>query len=195
MLVDCTRKIGISLIVRIHPNSGQSDSIQNEQLKLFQSHPHVKLFPAASNVSSYDIMKRSCGIITYGSTIGLEAAWNEIPCAVLADCKYDELGVADKILTKKDMLDWLEKSTKLASPPHVKSQKMGAASWALFVEVGGEHLRNCEIVPGPWGAYQVRHYKNVRLAHSKFVTLIGLVNLKFKMLLFLLKSRLNCSNF
>jgi hypothetical protein len=188
VLAESTRNIGISLVLRMHPNSGLFDGKRDNYLGYLIEHGNVTLILSSSNVSSYEIMKKSCGIVTYGSTIGLEAAWNEIPCAVLADCKYDQLDVADKIVTQKEMLVWLEKLLKSNNFLDLKKRKLGAASWAFYIETGGDFLRNCEVVPGAWGAYQVKRYKNTQLMHSIPVLLLGLVYLKFKKILFFRKT-------
>jgi hypothetical protein len=51
----------------------------------------VKLIQPWADVSSYEILKKLDGLITWNSTIGLEAAYRGIPIAVLANTFYSKI--------------------------------------------------------------------------------------------------------
>jgi len=104
------------LIIRIHPNLKNKSTGEVSLWRSIKSVKNSSVITEESNISSYRLLQNACGVITFGSTIGLEAAFKRKPCLVLADCGYDLLGVCDKANNWIEVVNWLQKG-------HIKSDK------------------------------------------------------------------------
>ena len=73
--------------------------------------------------STYDLMNKSIGTITIGSTTGVESAFYNKPVLLLADAKYDQLNLADKA---KDWDDVIKPGVAVITP---NPKTSGGARW------------------------------------------------------------------
>lgn len=81
--------------VRVHPNlSGIEYSYHKSLYDLEKQFNNVKVIPAKSNASSYEIIDKSDLVVVFGSTIGIEAAYWGKPVVLLAGSFYYYLDVA-----------------------------------------------------------------------------------------------------
>lgn len=79
------------IYVRIHPNLKNVQNSQSEILKTWRS-PHVTIIPPDSPISSYSLLKNANKIITFGSTIGIEAVYWGVPSILAGQSFYRALG-------------------------------------------------------------------------------------------------------
>lgn len=79
------------LIIRIHPNFNLSDK---EELKWWFSleRENLKVISPLSDIDSYALAESADVVVTYGSTMGIEAAYWGIPSILLGSAPYAELG-------------------------------------------------------------------------------------------------------
>lgn len=82
---------GFHLYVRSHPNLKKVDNSQTRFLKEFTS-PGVTIIPSDSRVSTYALMKAADLVITFGSTMGIEAAYWGKPSVMVGSAFYAGLG-------------------------------------------------------------------------------------------------------
>jgi hypothetical protein len=68
----------IQIFLRIHPNLKNVNNKDKERLYALEA-PYLTLIPAESPVSTYLLMEKSDLVLTFGSTIGIEAAyWGKV---------------------------------------------------------------------------------------------------------------------
>lgn len=178
-LVQRASSLGIQIVIRLHPNVIRNSGDEVDKWMKFSTRQGVFLI-LDEKTSSYDVMKQSLGVISYGSTIGIEAAWSGIPVAVLADCKYDLLGFATKLSTPTEITNWLIELKKGVGSGLSEERRIAAGKWGFFVENGGSKLENCVIQPGPWGAYEVLSVGSLNLKIGSLAKYASLVYFRLR---------------
>ena len=87
-IVDSLRHVDheTHLYVRIHPNLRGLDNRQTQGLRALSA-PFLTVIPADSLVSSYSLLRNADTVLTFGSTIGIEAVYWGVP-SILAGVSY-----------------------------------------------------------------------------------------------------------
>ena len=151
-------------VVRLHPNLlSKPEEIQKEWLNL-NLDSNTKLIKPGDEISSYSLMLASKGVISFGSTIGLEASYNEIPSLVLADCWYDELNAVTKANNVEEMLEWIENVSSGVSI--TKKSKDGALIRGYWMEMSGNKFRNTTLKEQSWGSWQATNFNGMPIQKS-----------------------------
>lgn len=108
------------LIIRVHPSFKNSD-FENSFWEKYSS-SKIKLIKSESKINSFDLMKKSDYVITYGSTLAVHAAYNDIPSITLRKHVFSCSKVLIEPKNKKDLLKILRKKkfnkTKEACLPY-----------------------------------------------------------------------------
>jgi hypothetical protein len=84
--------------VRWHPNlcnCGPDEKIAIETI-IRNSHDSITHYPSNSDVDSYDLLDKSDAVITFGSTLGVEATYYGKPSILLGRALYEDLDVCHK---------------------------------------------------------------------------------------------------
>lgn len=81
----------IHIYVKVHPNLVGIDNSQTQFLNQID-YPGVTVIPATSKVDSYSLLKISDKIVTFGSTIGIEAVYHKVPSILIGRSFYEDLG-------------------------------------------------------------------------------------------------------
>lgn len=81
----------VHLFVRVHPNLTGIDCSQTRGLRALD-HPRVTVIPAESPVSTYAMLREAWKIVTFGSTVGIEAVFWGIPSVLAGIAWYGDLG-------------------------------------------------------------------------------------------------------
>jgi hypothetical protein len=82
----------IQIYFRVHPNLRDADNSQMQDIKsLVGKFKNVTILLPESNVDSYTLMENCDTIITFGSTIGVEACYWNKPSILLGISYYDKL--------------------------------------------------------------------------------------------------------
>ena len=177
-----------SLVIRLHPNlANKGDEIESYWSEIKNSRKSIVVSPT-QKISSYELLDKSQGVISYGSTIGLEAAFAKKPSIVLADCGYDEIGAVDKAQNWQDFHNWFNGLDKFDSNL-LAIRKQNASIRGFFLATGGIVFNNSELVEIGWGAWKVTSFCGVKISESlikvrfqnvisklKFVRIYRLIN-------------------
>jgi len=130
MLNDCNDYM---LYLRLHPNLKNVDS---KHLKLYyemgKKYSSLKIIPPDSKVSSYKLMSVADKVITFGSTMGIEATFKSIPSICLSSSFYLGVDGAYTIKFKND--PFLKEFLFNKYPP---KNKMSAIKYGYYQMVGG----------------------------------------------------------
>ena len=83
------------IYLRLHPNlRGVDSEFLTDLLKLDDMYHNVSVIPAESPISSYKLLDNAYKVVTFGSTIGVEATFWGVPSILLSDCFYSKIGAA-----------------------------------------------------------------------------------------------------
>jgi len=82
---------GIHVYVRAHPNLAGIDNQQTRDLASLDD-PRLTMIPAESTISSYALLRAADKVVTFGSTVGIEAVFWEVPSILVGQSAYRGLG-------------------------------------------------------------------------------------------------------
>jgi len=158
------------LYIRLHPNLATKSLEERERWKDLRDTSFSTIIAPEESISSYDLLKGSKGVISYGSTIGIEAAFHCIPSAILADCWYDELDVADKLSSLDEIYEWIDQVDIKHNHVLIEKRKERALIRGLWLELSGTPFKNCTLHELGWGAWEVESFKETKVSRSKLLT-------------------------
>ena len=165
-------------IVRLHPNLlSKPVEIRNEWLGLNLDSKTVLIEPG-EKISSSLLMSKAKGVISFGSTIGLEASYHEIPSLVLADCWYDELNAVSKANDLAGMLDWIKKVS--SGDSSVKKSKEGALVRGYWMEMSGNEFKETQLTELSWGSWRANSFHKIPIQSNKIRKYFHISINKFK---------------
>lgn len=174
------------LVIRLHPNLATKPmSDQAEWLDLPNSEK-VRVINPSDPISSYSLIQGSQAVITFGSTIGIEAAYMSKPVMVLADCKYDELGFAFKPTSWEAVKQWIGNS-KLVTEYELYEKKTLSRIFGFFVFTGGRRFKYANLEEIGWGAWAVKDFIGYSWNESSIVKFYRKALLRFKLWRFIRK--------
>lgn len=122
-------------ILRVHPNLKFLNNTQNKNLKKLEQFENLIIIPPHSPIRSYSLVDRANKVITFGSTIGVEACYYGKPVICLGQSFYEHLDVAYIPKTKEELFSFID--TKLAPKP-----KENTLPYGYWFNSFGELFRN-----------------------------------------------------
>jgi hypothetical protein len=146
-LVEVVRaKPNWKLIVRIHPNllnKSHREIKKWERFSASRSDDLIQFIAPASPINSYDLIKHSDSVVTYGSTIGVEAAFfgkNSILCG---EAFHDHMDILDIAYTRDSLSEYL--SRQLSNFDKVRVQE-NAVRYGFFHATGGVFISSLKMI-------------------------------------------------
>jgi hypothetical protein len=127
-LANALGKLGIKLFVRIHPHMENSDD--NQMWGALTRNANVILFPAGSNINSYELIQEADCIVTCGSTVGAEAAFLGKKVVLLGRAIYERLGCAIIPSSLNEAIEIIADSN-VCAPPNAKLGALRYAYWFM----------------------------------------------------------------
>lgn len=92
--------------VRVHPNSARTKSDFSERLRKVP-YPFLRVIPPEEKLDSYALLQTAQKVLTWGSSIGIEAAYRKIPTIVAGWGEYMQLGSTYNPATHAEVMDLL----------------------------------------------------------------------------------------
>lgn len=160
------RQDKFELVIRLHPNLQNKSESQKQEWNSIKGSRNSKVVSAESSIPSYDLMDQSVGVITFGSTIGLEAAFSRKPSLLLADSGYDELGVCDKPVDWKNVFQWIQEKHEL-SQDELEYRRTMACIRGYYLELGGNRFLYSNLREIGWGSWEATKFRDVRIVNFK----------------------------
>ena len=169
-----------NLIIRLHPNLlNRPPSVISKWQSLKMKRNSIMIQPG-ERISSYELMDYCVGVINFGSTIGIEAAYYKKPVLVLADCKYDELGIADKLTRWDDVESWIG-NAEFISDELLAERMMNSLVFGFYFHECGTHFANTELnKTNQLGAWDAKYFMGVKINESKILIDYRRLLMKFK---------------
>jgi len=156
------------LVIRLHPNLANKGHEVNSNWSAIKSSRKTIVVGPNQKISSYELLDNSQAVISYGSTIGLEAVFAKKPSIVLADCGYDEIGVVDKAENWEAFYKWLTRKDKFATDL-LELRHENSTIRGYFLATGGLAFCNSELVEIGWGSWKVITFCGYKLPDNIFV--------------------------
>lgn len=119
-------------VLRIHPNLKYLNNTQTRKLKRLDALDNLIIVPATSPVSSYTLLDRSDKVITFGSTLGIEATYFGKASILLGLCFFRDLDAAYTPTDKAELYRWID-DRWLSAKPQTNAIKYGYW-WVSFGE-------------------------------------------------------------
>jgi hypothetical protein len=139
----------LSLIIRVHPNQGNKSKQDKLRWKALTSTArNIKIYNFDSKVNSYELLAKAIGVFTFGSTIGVEAAYLRKPAAILAPARWDQLIPHKYLQTNLQIDQWVQSIVGNLSPnvEHLNECYEGSLKWAHYMNTAGK----------PWSKIMVK---------------------------------------
>jgi hypothetical protein len=139
----------LSLIIRVHPNQGNKSKQDKLRWNALPSTArNIKIYNYYSKVNSYELLRKAIGVFTFGSTIGVEAAYLRKPAALLAPARWDQLIPHRYLQTNLQMDQWVKSIVGNLSPDveHLNECYEGSLKWAHYMNTAGK----------PWSKIMVK---------------------------------------
>ena len=142
------------LVIRLHPNlMNKGTTVISNWSKILPTKRSLIIGPA-DKISSYELLDNCVGVISFGSTLGLEAAFNLKPSLVLADSGYDLLGVVDKADSWDEVTEWLQAVHKIKSKS-LNLRRQNATIRGYYLATAGIPFKNSILKQTGWGSWAV----------------------------------------
>jgi hypothetical protein len=141
----------LRLVIRVHPNTRNKPwQVRKKWSRIKPSHS-VSVISANSKQSSMELVKNSIGVMTFGSTIGLESAFLGKRVAVLCDANYDMFTFVSKCDSWETLNSWIEGLNY--SNATTEEERIDACKRAYFVSHAGVPFLHHEIVLTDWNSW------------------------------------------
>lgn len=89
------KKDDFHVYLRLHPNlRGVDSAFVTDLLKIEKLYINTTVILPASPISSYELLDNSYKVVSFGSTIGIEATFWGVPSMILSDCLYSKIDAA-----------------------------------------------------------------------------------------------------
>lgn len=115
----------IFFYIRVHPNLKGLRNSQTKRIKSWKF-PNAEVIPAGSEINSYALLMSSDKVITFGSTIGAESVYAQVPSILVGRAFYEDLNGCYKPNSKKELIELIHKRLK----PLDKSDILKFGFWA-----------------------------------------------------------------
>jgi len=143
------------LYIKLHPNLINKPKQVFEKMMGIPLKTNSQIILPDSSISTYDLLNKSSGTITIGSTIGIESAFHRRPVLMLADSKYDELGIGEKANNWSDVGDWIRK-IKNFSEEDLNQIRIRACIYGFYFSEAGQEFQYVTLketnISGAWEA-------------------------------------------
>jgi capsule polysaccharide export protein KpsC/LpsZ len=155
--------------IRVHPNMiGHRN--KNLEFLLEGNFPNATVIPPESKVSSYKLLDLCDIILTFGSTVGVEACYWGKPSILAGPAFYQHLGVSQKAESHRHVLD-------LLSNPPLPAPRLKAIAYGLALSRFGYYFKYVEMenpFKGTFKGHDVNQvkplYKRIALKVLSLVT-------------------------
>lgn len=125
------------LYVRIHPNLRTVNNDYSRQLLDLKA-PFATVIPPNDPTDSYELLKQSDQIVTFGSSIGIEAVFWDKPSILLGPCFYQGFVGIRQPKSHREAVELIS----AALPP--SSDKSGALMYGYWFQTHGQRFKYFE---------------------------------------------------
>lgn len=161
-----------TLVVRLHPNLLNKAVREINRWKLFlsqNSSDKIKFLLPDNPINSYSLIRKSQKVITFGSTIGVEAAYMNRLSILAGSAFHQKMGMTLNVTNPRELEDSLgidEYTSK------IRGAYLNTLPYGYFLHSGGTTFKNLisnEKKPSQGGDF---NYKGIKFKKPRIVSLI-----------------------
>lgn len=130
-------KENLQIYIRMHPNLRQADAMHVREM-LSLSEPNLTIISPESIIDSYELLKNADQVLTFGSTIGIEATYWGKASSLAGVCFWRNLGGTYNPSTHQELLDLLRTKHLIPKP------KESALIYGYYQKTRGKKFRYFE---------------------------------------------------
>jgi Capsule polysaccharide biosynthesis protein len=164
-IIACLDTERFMIFLREHPNLTGIENTQTRRLReLAKAYPHLTVIAAVSPVSTYSLIDASDIVLTFGSTVGIEAVYREKPSFLMGRAFYENLGCCVCPNSHKDLIAKLNAFANGCREmlPKEDSCHRAVVRYGLFNKLWGKKFQNVKI-------YDLRTASMIRNGKEKFL--------------------------
>ncbi len=130
----------IHIFVRIHPNLGGIENMQTHFLRSLDSkYSNITMISPESSVSTYALIQTSDMVVTFGSTVGIEAAYMEKPSIAMGKNPYLVLNACIMPINHQAMIEIVVDYMNYKKLPSCDTTK--AYLYGYYMKMVGEEFQ------------------------------------------------------
>lgn len=95
----------INLTIKIHPRLNGCDLKFTRKIKSFKKFLNISVIHPESEIDSYNLVSQADLILTFGSTIGVEAAFMKKPVLNVGSSIYESFGCVVSVFNKEEFIE------------------------------------------------------------------------------------------
>ncbi|CAN6134402.1 hypothetical protein MCEKH37_01191 [Methylophilaceae bacterium] len=138
LLDDIKDEERIHVYLRVHPNLKDLNNTQTRGIELIKrKYKNFHVISAESPVSSYALIDLADIILTYGSTVGIEASYAGKTSILMGRAIYEDLNVCIKPETHKELILILRQISAGVKYPMPSDCQVGLIKYGLFQKLWG----------------------------------------------------------
>jgi Capsule polysaccharide biosynthesis protein len=135
---DFENQLSIQFFLRIHPNLSGLNNSQTKRLeRLKNKFNNLEVIDADSKVGTYALMKACDLVLTFGSTVGIEALYQGKPSILMSRAFYEDLDGIIKPSSHSELIQILKNYLQLKEFHLAESGKISLIKYGLFQKVFG----------------------------------------------------------
>lgn len=168
----------IKIYLRIHPNLANLNISQNEELtQISREYPELTVIPADSEISTYSLIDACDVVLTFGSTVGIEAVYRNKPSILMGRAFYEDLGGCIKPSSHDELIELLNSIDDVNSVNRIgaKTKQIAVIKYGLFNKLWGQKF----LYAKPYdveNTSMAKDGKQVFIKPSIFLRLINKIN-------------------
>ena len=177
------------LVVRVHPNLRHKSQREITRWRKFESdsrHFGSTFIMHDSPIKSYDLLNKSDYILTFGSTIGVEASFFGKPSVLVSRAFHENLEVVQSI---NDIRDLIETLTNGIPKTNLQRFQKNTGIYGLFHAAAGIRFRNLTSSDMPiqdpvftYGGVNIKSFRIISLLRRLEGKIIRSLPIKFSLL-------------
>jgi hypothetical protein len=152
ILKDLKSQNCLKFFLRVHPNLSKSDNSQTRFLEILdrefgdQKSGNLEVIPASSSISTYDLIDACDLVLTFGSTVGIEAVYRGKPSILMGKALYEDLGCVITPNSHEDLIEILNHYAifrslpKAYSLPDTQTLEIATIKYGFFFKQWGYPL-------------------------------------------------------
>lgn len=135
----------LMLVIREHPSSEpfEPEGLSGWRGSALQASGRIKIYDSWSSVNSYDLIKRADLVVTFGSTIGIEAAYLGKPVIELCNTHMSRLG-ACRYVSNVQQFKAMIRDREWFDEVEARNQAIKIGFWLNW---NGENLKYANLHP------------------------------------------------
>ncbi|KGF72810.1 hypothetical protein DO97_04915 [Neosynechococcus sphagnicola sy1] len=147
----------IKFFLRVHPNLSNINNSQTRDIdRLKIQFDNLEVIDAKSIVSTYALIDACDLVITFGSTVGIEAVYRNKPSILMGRAMYEDLGGVIKPSNHEELVLILTNFCFHRTLPDVDNSDLGVIKYGFFQKMYGYDFEYVK----PYEAFKVSLIKN-----------------------------------